>query len=716
MPRSASNPFTPDRPVTEEECFFGREDILEWLEDSSRAGQRFLLLYGTPRAGKTSLLFRLRSRLELRGLCIYLDLESSPLSSSRDQFWLVATEVHRRLIQDGQEVFGLPPDRSALPADFITREVLPLWRHQLRSRPLFLLLDGLELSHLREGACADLLLRLQELAAQEIDLFVMAAIRGSSAEAKEPIPALRGLPFQDLDLLTEVQTEEMLSGLARYQLGFDYDALRRIHVLSGGHPYLLQVFGAELFRHLAPLGQVTLHAVNDMAPMAAELTTDWFARQWEALSPDAQATLAAAGSLPGYRGTVTAWDAAFVLHRAGLLRSTEAVEQNLRELCDRRVMRWLGGSAYTLPAELWRSWLAAAHPLAEVLRGKQQPQRPAPAPPKRHLSANWSAILLWIVVAAAILTVGRVWSTRGSHSRAIVPLPTLTQARPTPRPTATRVALPGRIAYMAQATAHDPWCIWSMRDNGTDPVRLTDGTSEDTMPAWSPDGQRIAFISTRSGNRDVWVMNADGSDQENITRSQADEWTPAWSPDGTQIAFASSRDGNWELYVAKPDGSAPRRITWSPAADYDPSWSPDGGRLAFVSERDGNPEIYVVNRDGSGLQRLTENQVADLAPRWSPDGTLIAFETYRDGNWEIYTMAPDGSNPRNVSNQPESDEHGPSWSPDGKWIAYYGNRDGSWDIYIMLADGTRKTNLTMGPAIEQAPVWQPRAAEPTPQP
>ncbi|MDI7275502.1 MAG: AAA family ATPase [Anaerolineae bacterium] len=704
MSRRPTNPFSPDQPIAEEERFYGREDAIERIEDSLEAGERLFLVYGTPRIGKTSLLFRLRSRLAGRGTPVYVDLGAMADSPMRDLLWHIVLEAHSQIHHGREATPELSRDAFQSEPDYLQRELLPSWRRLLHGRPLIILLDGLELSRLGGGAWAELILRLRELVREE-DLVVVAAVRGASTQRKEPAPALRGLPYLDLEPLTEVQTEELLVGTARYQLGFDYDALRRIHLLTGGHPYLVHVFGAELYRRLAPFGQVTIHIVGDMAPAVVGVASHLFAEEWDRLSREAQIVLATIGSMQGYRGTVGPWDAVVHLRRAGVERSPQAMEEALQELCGERVARWLGGSTYALRVELVRSWLADAHPLPEVLFGPRARRR-EPKAPRRRLAVDWGALLLWAGLGLAALVVARLWTSRSGSSSAIVPVPTLTLVRPTPRPTATRVPLPGRIAYMMQASPTEPWSIWTMRDNGTDPVRLSDGTSEDTMPAWSPDGTRVAFISSRSGNRDLWVMNADGTRLENVTRSGADEWTPAWSPDGLEIAFASYRDGNWEIYVCKPDGSQLRRLTKHGAADYAPSWSHDAGQLAFVSERDGNPEIYVINRDGTDLRRLTENQVTDLSPRWSPDGALIAFESYRDGNMEIYVMAPDGSNPRNVSGQPESDEHGPSWSPDGKWITYYSNADGSWDIFVMLADGSQKTNLTMSPAVEQAPAWQ----------
>jgi len=102
---------------------------------------------------------------------------------------------------------------------------------------------------------------------------------------------------------------------------------------------------------------------------------------------------------------------------------------------------------------------------------------------------------------------------------------------------------------------------------------------------------------------------------------------------------------------------------------------------------------------------LTEDKATDFGPAWSPNGAEIAFESYRDGNMEIYVMAVDGSEPRNISDDPYSNEHGPAWARDGTKLFYFSNRDGGWDIFVMNPDGTEKENLTLSSALEHGPEW-----------
>jgi len=138
-------------------------------------------------------------------------------------------------------------------------------------------------------------------------------------------------------------------------------------------------------------------------------------------------------------------------------------------------------------------------------------------------------------------------------------------------------------------------------------------------------------------------MKSDGTGQTNLTRHASDDSFPAWSPDGKRIAFDSYRDGQQRIYVMNPDGTGVTRLT-NGRLDHKPAWSPDGKRIAFTSFRDGNYEIYVMNADGSNPVRLTNNTQPDTNAVWSPDGKRIAYCHYTEGiRYRIYVMSADGS-------------------------------------------------------------------------
>ena len=158
-----------------------------------------------------------------------------------------------------------------------------------------------------------------------------------------------------------------------------------------------------------------------------------------------------------------------------------------------------------------------------------------------------------------------------------------------------------------------------MDADGSNVVRLTTNSVSDSdwLPAWSPDGRRIAFQSNRDGDTEIYVMNADGSNTSRLTNNFFySDSSPDWSPDGSRIAFHSTRDGGFEIYAMDADGSNVVRLTNNSVDDANPSWSPDGRRIAFDSNRDGDSEIYAMDPDGSNVVRLTDNSAVDVNASW----------------------------------------------------------------------------------------------------
>ena len=206
------------------------------------------------------------------------------------------------------------------------------------------------------------------------------------------------------------------------------------------------------------------------------------------------------------------------------------------------------------------------------------------------------------------------------------------------------------------------------------------------MPAWSRDGERILFTSTRSGAGELWVMDADGGDARQLTfDTQGGNFTPVESPDGTRIAFSSIRDGvgHPEVWVMNADGSDQQRLTETPAPpgqelvwSLHPTWSADGELIAYASTRSGSTQIWMMNADGSDQRQLTFGLGPDYpdanVPSWSFDGSLIAFWSGFERRYgEIWVIEPDGSNPRQVTETADprnSDD--PHWSSDGSTIVY----------------------------------------------
>jgi WD40-like Beta Propeller Repeat len=177
--------------------------------------------------------------------------------------------------------------------------------------------------------------------------------------------------------------------------------------------------------------------------------------------------------------------------------------------------------------------------------------------------------------------------------------------------------------------------------------------------AFPGENGKLAFWSTRTDPAaDLFTANPDGSALTPIRATSFTEELPAWSPDGTKIAFASDRDGDQEIYTTNTDGSVVTRL--NSGQGFYPDWAPEGTKIAFQSTRDSAPEIYTMNADGSGVAMLANSVAFDGEPAWSPDGTKIAFATFLDP--DIYTVNADGSAATNISTNPAVDEL-PDWQP-----------------------------------------------------
>jgi TolB protein len=172
-----------------------------------------------------------------------------------------------------------------------------------------------------------------------------------------------------------------------------------------------------------------------------------------------------------------------------------------------------------------------------------------------------------------------------------------------------------------------------------------------------------------------------------------ENWLPAWSPDGTKIAFSSTRDGNPEIYIVNRDGSGLRRITNNPSIDITPTWSPSGTQIAFTSDRSGTPQIYVVGIDGLNLSKKTSESFCDR-PTWSPAPfNEIAFASRSGPGFDIRVLDLSTGVTKGLTFG-EGTNESPAFSPNGRHIVFTSTRSGKTQVFTMARDGKDVRQIT----------------------
>ena len=186
----------------------------------------------------------------------------------------------------------------------------------------------------------------------------------------------------------------------------------------------------------------------------------------------------------------------------------------------------------------------------------------------------------------------------------------------------------GRLAYTRTASDQDIWTL-PLDERGRaggDPVREVASTLREMNPQFSPDGRRIVFESLRSGAQEIWLADRLGANASQLTAFGGKMGgTPAWSPDGQWIAYDLRVDGPGDIFVVASRGGAPRRVTADPLDDLVPNWSRDGQWIYFASRRTGMYESWKVSRNGGQEEQLTT--AGGGYTKESPDGGTLYYTT-----------------------------------------------------------------------------------------
>jgi len=210
---------------------------------------------------------------------------------------------------------------------------------------------------------------------------------------------------------------------------------------------------------------------------------------------------------------------------------------------------------------------------------------------------------------------------------------------------------------------------------------------------------KIAFVSARSGKKEIYLADYDGANVQQLTKDGSISVAPAISPDGRRLVYTGYQSGYADLYLVDLSNGSRNRVVKFPGTNSGAAFAPDNNRIAFTASRDGNPELYVSAANGGGARRLTKTRGVESSPSWSPNGEEIVYSSDDRGGPQLFRISAGGGSgqliPTGYSYATE-----PSWSPDGKKIAFSA-RTGGFSIAVKnLASGA-----TQVVASGEDPAW-----------
>jgi TolB protein len=230
--------------------------------------------------------------------------------------------------------------------------------------------------------------------------------------------------------------------------------------------------------------------------------------------------------------------------------------------------------------------------------------------------------------------------------------------------------------------------------------RFADDIVETLTGAPGMASTKIAFVSTRTGHKEIYTCDADGSNLIQLTHDGKISVSPCISPDGESLIYTGYQSGYADVYRVSLSSGARSRIIKYPGTNSGASFSPDGGRIAVTLSKDGNPEIYVTGSSGGSARRLTHTRGVESSPTWSPNGSELIYSSDEGGSPQLYRISASGGSPSRLATGFGYNTE-PNWSPDGKRVAFNTRSGGSFTVAILdlAAGGVR----TVGDG--QDPVW-----------
>jgi TolB protein len=260
--------------------------------------------------------------------------------------------------------------------------------------------------------------------------------------------------------------------------------------------------------------------------------------------------------------------------------------------------------------------------------------------------------------------------------------------------------------------------IWRMDADGAGRTPVTAAGERALSPAWSPDAGSIAYTVVGDGSGPILVQDlATGARRTVPGTGVGLNITPAFTPDGQGLAYAHSSEAGTDIYTANiAQMCCVQRLTVGRYSDnLSPTYSPDGRRIAFVSNRPGVPQVYVMWSDGTGQELFAPFDFGatgdSYAPDWSPDGARVVFHREVGGTPQIFVLDVAARKVRQLTSVGRNEDA--SWAPDGRHAVFVSDRSGRRQLWVVDVESGRIRQLG-SPAASRLPAWSPRLRSPAP--
>lgn len=224
-------------------------------------------------------------------------------------------------------------------------------------------------------------------------------------------------------------------------------------------------------------------------------------------------------------------------------------------------------------------------------------------------------------------------------------------------------------------------------------------------PAWSPDGEKLAYVSFETGKPAIYIHELSSGNRTRVADFPGLNSAPAFSPDGRSLLLTLSKDGNAEIYKMDIQSRSLKRLTNHWSIDTEPAWDHTGEGFFFTSDRSGGPQIYHKSSEDAEPRRITFGSRYNARPRPDSDGKYVYYVHQRDKAFHIARTNLQ-TEEETILTRTESDES-PSVSPNGRMLIYATKQDGNSVLTVIAADGGAAYSLPASEGDVREPAWSP---------